>query len=270
MRPRRHLIRSIWLVVLAAPLAPAATFAQGWAAERYQVEDRKSGYLYLGDQTQALQDDDFLNHAFFAVERGAELWSAVDGAAGVSCASCHGDAAESMRGVTARLPRYDSERDGIINLELLINRERERKLKAEPYAYESEDLLALTAFLAFQSRGIPSEVEIGGAAAPFFEKGREHYFTRRGQLDLSCTQCHDERDGMMLRGDRMSQGQTNGFPFYRLSWHSMGSTHRMFAWCNNAMRAEPYAPASEEYLNLELYVAWRGRGLPIEAPAVRR
>ena len=50
----------------------------------------------------------------------------------------------------------------------------------------------------------------------------------------------------------------------------MGSTHRMFAWCNNAMRAEPFPSASEEYLNLELYVAWRGRGLPIEAPAVRR
>lgn len=229
-----------------------------------------SGYLFLGSQTQALQDDDFLNPGFFAVERGAELWAAVDGAARQSCASCHGDAAESMRGVAARLPRYDGERDGIINLELLINRERERKLQAAAYEYESEELLALTAYIAFQSRGLPREVDVEGPATPFFEKGKEHFFTRRGQLDLACNQCHDDRYGLMLRGDKMSQGQTTGFPFYRLIWRNMGSTHRMFGWCNEAMRAEPYPLGSEEYLNLELYVAWRGRGLLIESPAVRR
>ena len=74
----------------------------------------------------------------------------------------------------------------------------------------------------------------------------------------------------MLRGDRISQGQVNGFPFYRISWRSVGSRHRMFRWCNTSVRSEPYALGSEEYLSLKLYVAWRGRGLLIEAPAVRR
>ena len=74
----------------------------------------------------------------------------------------------------------------------------------------------------------------------------------------------------MLRGDRISQGQVNGFPFYRISWRSVGSRHRMFRWCNTSVRSEPYVLGSEEYLSLKLYVAWRGRGLLIEAPAVRR
>ena len=262
--------RAGWIAALLLFPSATAVTAQGWEALRYQFEDRMSGYLFLGAQTQALQDDNFLNPGFFAVERGADLWNTVDGEAGQSCASCHGDAAESMHGVAARFPRYDAERDGIINLELLINRERERKLQAAAYVYESEELLALTAFIAFQSRGLPREVDTTGSAAPFFDKGREHFFTRRGQLDLACNQCHDQRYGLMLRGDKISQGQTTGFPFYRLIWHNMGSTHRMFGWCNDAMRAEPYALGSEEYLNLELYVAWRGRGLPMEAPAVRR
>lgn len=255
--------------LLACGLA-AAALAQGWDESRYEAEDRRSGYLYLGAQTRALQDDDFLNPGMFAVDSGRTLWNAVDGSAGVSCATCHGDAAESMRGVAARLPRYDTARDGIVNLELLINRERVEKLGAEPLRYESDALLALTSYLAYQSRGLPREVDVTGPAAPFFEDGRSFFFTRRGQLDLACNQCHDDLAGMMLRGDRMSQGQTTGFPFYRLIWRDMGSTHRMFAWCNDAMRAEPYPLGSEEYLNLELYVAWRGRGLPIEAPAVRR
>ena len=31
----------------------------------------------------------------------------------------------------------------------------------------------------------------------------------------------------------------------------------------------PYKYGSPEYVNLELYLAWKGRGLPVETPAVR-
>jgi sulfur-oxidizing protein SoxA len=158
----------------------------------------------------------------------------------------------------------------IINLELRINEQRKTHMMAPPLEYESQDLLALTTYIANLSRGIPLGVNIEGEAAPFFEQGKKFFFQRRGQLDLACNQCHDDLDGMMLRGDKMSQGQINGFPFYRLIWNSVGSTHRMFQWCNTSMRAEPFTYGSEEYLNLELYVAWRGRGLLVESPAVRR
>jgi sulfur-oxidizing protein SoxA len=131
-------------------------------------------------------------------------------------------------------------------------------------------MLALTAFLGFQSRGMPMAVEVDGPARPFFEAGREDWFRRRGQLNLSCAQCHDDLAGRRLRGDTISQGQVNGMPFYRLMWRTMASRHRMFEWCETSLRAEPRAAGSAEYLALELYVAWRGRGLPVETPAVRR
>jgi L-cysteine S-thiosulfotransferase len=75
---------------------------------------------------------------------------------------------------------------------------------------------------------------------------------------------------MRLRGDLISQGQVNGFPIYRLLWRKMASRHRMFEWCNTSVRAKPFPLGSQEYLSLELYVAWRGRGMLIESPAVRR
>ena len=93
---------------------------------------------------------------------------------------------------------------------------------------------------------------------------------RRGQLDMACSHCHDEYAGQRLRGEVVSQGQTNGFPVYRLSWQTLGSTHRMFARCNTAIRAQPLAYGADDYVNLELYMAWRGRGLPVETPGVRR
>jgi sulfur-oxidizing protein SoxA len=254
-----------WLV-LAVCLATAAMAAG--EASRYEVEGRRSGYLYLGDQTRQLQDDEFLNPGMFAVEQGRELWARVDGAAGKSCASCHDEA--SMRGVAARYPRHDARRGGLVNLELVINDMRAEHMGAPAYGYESEEMLALSTYIAHQSRGLPMQVEVDGPARPFFEEGRAFFLKRRGQLNLSCAQCHDDLAGQKLRGDTISQGQVNGFPIYRLMWRSVASRHRMFEWCNTALRAEPYALGSPEYLALELYVAWRGRGLPIESPAVRR
>ena len=267
LRPA-HPALALVLALAGSLLAGAAALAQE-RPELFGGDFPVSGYHYMGELVRALQDDDFQNPGLFAVEHGAELWAAVEGTVGKSCASCHGDAARSMRGVAARYPAYDPKQEGLVNLELRINEERAEHMGAPALPMESEALLALTAFVTWQSRGMPMKVDISGEAKPYWEDGKAFYERRRGQLDLACSQCHDRLAGARLRGDRISQGHVNGFPFYRLMWRSMGSRHRMFRWCNWAVRAETHELGSPEYLNLELYVAWRGRGLPIEAPAVR-
>jgi sulfur-oxidizing protein SoxA len=269
----RHSSRRVpWLAVLVAMSVAWAGVAFLTAAEplRYIVEERRSGYTYLSEENQRLQDDEFANPGLLWVEQGQELWRRADGAAAMSCADCHGEAASSMRGVRTRYPRFDPQRGKLINLEQQINRCREERLHAAPYPYESEALLALTTFVSWQSRGLPMDVRIDGPASPFFEAGKAFFAHRRGQLDLACAHCHDQYAGQRLRGDVISQGQINGFPVYRHTWQTLGSTHRMFEWCNSSVRAEAYPYGADEYVNLELYMAWRGRGLPVETPAVRR
>jgi sulfur-oxidizing protein SoxA len=242
----------------------------GGEQNRYIIDGRRSGYTYLAEDNQRLQDDDFANPGLLWVEQGRELWQEADGLTAQSCASCHGDATDSMRGVRPRYPRFDLARGKLINLEQQINRCRTEHLQAQPYPYESGPLLALTTFVNTQSRGLPAEVKVDGPARSFFEAGRLFFYQRRGQLDLACAHCHERYAGERLRGDVISQGQINGFPVYRLTWQTLGSTHRMFAWCNTSVRAQPYPYGADEYVNLELYLAWRGRGLPIESPAIRR
>jgi L-cysteine S-thiosulfotransferase len=254
----------IYAALLALGVAMAG---ESW---RYSVAERRSGYTYLSEENQRLQDDDFANPGLLWVERGRELWQQTDGTAGTSCARCHGDAVTSMRGVRTRYPRFDPQGGKLINLEQQINRCRSERMHTSAYPYESDALLALTTFVAFQSRGLPIDVRIDGPAQPFFAAGKALYEQRRGQLDLACTHCHDRYAGQRLRGDVISQGQSNGFPIYRHTWQTLGSTHRMFAWCNTSVRSEPYPLGSDEYVNLELFVAWRGRGLHVETPAVRR
>ena len=262
-------IRSAPPMLLAFALLAAASSPTAAEPDLYGGEFPLSGYHYMGEQVRALQDDEFLNPGLFAVEYGEELWSTPMGGKGISCQSCHRDESETMRGVAARYPQFDDELGSLVNLEARINEMLTAYMDAPALSQESDELLALTALVTFQSRGIPVGVDISGEAARFWQEGREFYTQRRGQLDLACNQCHDELAGFNLRGDRISQGHVNGFPVYRLMWNSMGSRHRMFRWCNWAVRAEPFELGSSEYLSLELYLAWRSSGLPIEAPAVR-
>jgi len=142
-------------------------------------------------------------------------------------------------------------------------------MKAKPFKFESKELLGMTAFVRHQSLGMPINVKVDGEYAPFFEKGKEFYYQRRGQLDMACKHCHEDFPGTKIRANTLSQGQANGFPTYRLKWQGVGSLHRRFRGCNSQVRSTPFDQGSDEYLALELYVMWRGRGLPVETPAVR-
>jgi sulfur-oxidizing protein SoxA len=228
----------------------------------------KSGFDYLTPETQALQRDDFRNPGMLWVEKGRAQWS-MPGATEKSCASCHGEGPGIALAVV-RFPKYLSAVGRVINLEQQINRCRTEHLHVVAWDYESEELLAMTSFLAHLARDLRIEVAIGGDAAGSFERGKEFFYRRRGQYNLACASCHEEHAGRRLHGEVISQGQTNGFPIYRQLWQTLGSTHRMFAWCNEAIRAEPYAQGSQAYVDLELYERWRSRGLKVESPAVRR
>jgi L-cysteine S-thiosulfotransferase len=187
-----------------------------------------------------------------------------------SCAACHGENASGIAGAASRYPAIDPKTGALFNMEARINACRTRHQSASPYAYESKELIGLTAFLTHQSRGLPRSVVVDGQAAPYFAQGRKFYTTRQGQLNLSCAQCHDTSVGLKLRGDTISQGQTHGWPAYRLEWQSAGSLHRRLRACSLGVRAEILDYGSPDYVALELYLAWRGGDLPIEAPGVRR
>lgn len=232
--------------------------------------EKMSGYVFASPETQAMQDDDFENPGMLAVQDGEAEWKKVEGAAGKSCASCHNDAAQSMKGVAVTYPKFEPKRGKLANIEHRINMCRTEHMKAPELKWESKPLLGLTAYVEYQSRGLPINVKIDGPAAPFFAKGKEFYETRRGQMDVACAHCHVNNAGLNIGVENLSQGQSNGYPTYRLKWQSFGSLHRRFEGCNQEVRAATYPRGSDEYTNLELYVAWRGNGLRSEAPSVRR
>jgi sulfur-oxidizing protein SoxA len=245
-----------------------ALAASAFAAE-IPTADRRSGYDFMSRETRAMQDDDTANPGMLWVLEGGALWTRKTGPAGRACADCHGDARVSMKGVAARHPAFDAGQGRPINLEQRINACRVDRQGAPPLAYESRELLALAAYVARQSRGLPIEIAIDQRTQPFLDAGRTIYDRRQGQLNLACGQCHDANWGRQLAGNVIPQAHPTGYPLYRLEWQGLGSLQRRLRNCLVGIRAEPYEYGAPELVQLELYLMWRARGMTFEAPAVR-
>ncbi|MCZ0812841.1 MAG: sulfur oxidation c-type cytochrome SoxA [Pseudomonadota bacterium] len=236
--------------------------------EEANMDQIMSGWHFRSDETQALEMDDFDNPGMIFVDAGIDQWNAVEGSEGNSCATCHEDPS-SMKGVRAVYPKWDEEAGEVQTVAMQINDCRENNMGAEPYGYTSGEMANMEALIALQSRGMPVDVAIDGPAQEMWEKGKEIYYTRYGQLELSCANCHEDNYGNMIRADHLSQGQINGFPTYRLKNAKLNTAHGRFKGCIRDTRAHTFDPGSDEFVALELYVASRGNGLSVEGPSVR-
>jgi len=226
-----------------------------------------SGWRFRTDETQALQMDDFDNPAFVFIDQAMDAFAAA-GPNGASCASCHAGGPEEFAGFTASMPKV---MDGkLTTTEDFLNAHRADTQGAEPWKWSGGEMQRMVALLGLQSRGMPVNVAIDGDAAPFWEQGKEIYYTRYGQLELSCANCHEDNYGMNIRADHLSQGQINGFPTYRLKQAKLISRHNRFRGCIRDTRAHTFAEGSDEFRALELYVMSRSNGLSVETPAVRQ
>jgi len=274
MRPAFASVAERWAAssaptcIVCASLVVALAFPPSFATD-IAPGDRRSGYVDMSRETKAMQDDDTANPGMLAVLDGEALWNRKAGTANRSCADCHNDAAESMKGVAARYPAFDPASGKPVDLEERINIERTERQKAPPLRMESDELLALSAYVARQSHGQPIAPPDDERLAPFVAAGRDFFDKRQGQLNLSCALCHDDNWGKRLAGNIVPQGHPTGYPVYRLEWQSLGSLQRRLRNCISGMRAEVPDYGAPEYVDLELFLMRRAGGMPMESPAVR-
>jgi sulfur-oxidizing protein SoxA len=230
-------------------------------------DTRRSGFDFMSPATQAMQKNDAENPAMLWIADGEAIWNRADGE--TSCASCHGDAMTSMRGVAASYPAFDKASQQPVSLVQRINLCRKNNQRANAFAFESAELLSLESYVAMQSRGMPITPSDDANLDAARERGKALFNQRTGQLDLSCAECHDHNAGKRLAGNVIPEAHPTGYPIYRLEWQGVGSLHRRMRNCMNGVRAEPYALGARELVELELYLASRAKGMMLETPGVR-
>lgn len=244
------------------------TMAAAPASLDGHLKEIYSGWHFRDDDTRSMQKDDFDNPGMVFVDLGMDKWNEGFGANGESCAGCH-NGPESMAGLRAVTPRVDAKSGKLMIMEDYINTCVTERMGQEAWGVTSGNMKNMLALISVQSRGEVQNVAIDGAAAPFYEQGKEIYYTRFGQLEMSCANCHEDNYGNYIRADHLSQGQISGFPVYRLKDAGLVSAQQRFVGCVRDTRAETFKAGSDEFKALELYVASRGNGLSIEGVGVR-
>ena len=96
------------------------------------LDEVMSGWHFRNDDTRAMQADDFDNPGMIFVENAMTAWETVEGTEGKSCASCHGDASESMKGVRAVYPKWNETAGEVRTLEMQVNACRTASVELSP------------------------------------------------------------------------------------------------------------------------------------------
>lgn len=234
------------------------------------IADYKDGVYALDE---ALRDQWHVIEEFppyeLDLERGEELFN-TPFANGKTYADCfpHGGV-----GIRQNYPYFDTERGEVVTLELALNECREANGE-KPLPYAKGDLVAISAHMAYTSRGNTFDIKIPDdpKALAAYEKGKEFFYSKRGQLNFACADCHMQASGLLVRADKLSGalGHPTHFPVYRSKWNELGSLHRRFVGCNEDVRAKGFPEQSEEYRNLEYFLTYMSNGLEANGPGARR
>lgn len=230
--------------------------------------EQKSGYEFIKPETRNMQDDDFANPGLLTVDRGQDIFNQKY-EKNKSCADCHGSEGENFNiKRLASYPVYKNRTKEIITLQKRIRNCRST-ITDDILETDHPDLIALETFVRNRAHGEMVNVKTDGPVADLLKEGEKLFTTRYGLIDMSCQHCHDFYPGQMIRGQKISQGQANGFPAYRLATGEVANVHLRIQQCLTLLRAEPFETDSKEIELLGLYLMSRSNGLTIETPAVR-
>ena len=203
------------------------------------------------------------------IDEGEEMWNKPF-ANGKSYSDCFSDGPAQRK----NYPHWDKKRQMVVTLPLAINECREANGE-KPLKYKKGKMATLLAYMAHESRGQVINVVVPEGdpkAVEAYEKGKNFWFARRGQLNFSCATCHAQNPGNSIRADVLSPafGHATHWPVYRSKWGELGTLHRRFSGCNKQVRAKPFKAQGEEYRNLEYFLTAMSNGLEFNGPGARK
>jgi sulfur-oxidizing protein SoxA len=253
------------------PVADAAAFQKYFTDKfpRVKLEDFVNGPYSMNEDMhrQWVEKEEFPPYDF-SLDMGKEMFS-TPFKNGKSYADCFPN---QGIGIRQNYPYFDAGEGKVVTLELALNRCREANGEA-PFSYVKDEMAALTAYMAFTSRGKPFDIKIPNdpRALAAYQNGKRYFYTRRGQLNFSCASCHVQNPGERIRAEILAPalGILNAMPIYRSEWGGMGTISRRFVTCNIQTRGVPLEPQADEYRDLEYYLSYVSNGLPISGPGAR-
>ena len=219
---------------------------------------------------------------------GEALWKKNQGPNNVSLEKCDlGQGPGVLQGAYARLPRYFSDVDRVMDLETRLlhcmttlqgrsHGEATKRLFGN--ADKPSELEYLSAYVAGQSRGhqmAPGRSHAKEKAS--YELGKKLFFVRTGLWDFSCASCHGE-EGKRIRMSELpvlskpeaARPLMATWPAYRVS----NSTFKTMQWrinnCYRQMRTPEPVFGSEVVNAMNMFLTVTGQGETYRGPGTKR
>ena len=233
-----------------------------------KFEDYIYGALAMNPEAKA-QYDNMMDFPSFAheVRQGGIHWETPfkNGERFASCFKYNGNNAAAV------YPQFDDTLGKVVTFENAINdclkANNEKELK-----YGSVEMTLLTSYAKSLSDHAKVNIKIkspGAVAA--YEKGKQLYYERRGQLNFSCATCHVDNAGKFTRSEQLSMmvGQASHWPEFRAGTEPVSLQGR-YIQCQKNTRTEPREFNSTDYNNLEFYMTFMSNGLKMQTPVFRK
>jgi L-cysteine S-thiosulfotransferase len=266
--------RALRCGVLSVAALAAAAFAQTSTVDE------------IAKYRAALQDG---NPAELWEARGEDIWKQKRGPKQVAMEQCDVGLGPGMvKGAYARLPKYFSDADRVMDLESRIlwcmttlqgfsDADSRKQLFGNGNDRKS-DMEAMVAYVTSESRGMAMNV---GLAHPketeMYRIGERIFYFRGGTHDFGCVTCHGE-DAMRIRLQDLpnlttkegAQKAYTTWPAYRVSQGEL----RSFQWrlydCFRQQRFPELVFGSDASIALTMFLARNANGAPFDAPAIKR
>ena len=204
----------------------------------------------------------------FDVEKGEELFN-TPFANGKGYKDCFENGGVGIR---QNFPYWNKEEGTVKTLEMEINECREKNGE-KPLKWGKGAIAQISAYMAWTSRDKVFDVKIPDekAKAAYLD-GKKFFYAKRGQLNLSCANCHVQGTNIRIRADLPSPqlGHVTHFPVFRSKWGELGTLHRRYSGCHKDSRSKPLKPQAERFRNLEYFQTYMSNGMVVNGPGARK
>lgn len=231
---------------------------------------------YAMSKDKKLQFDDIMEFPPFEdhVEKGKALWKKPF-KNGKTYSSCFKGKDKTIR---TKFPRWNSAKGKVDTLEAAIINCRVKN--GEKKIGSGKGKLAwMSAYLTGIAKGQVINVIVPKGdkkALAAYKQGKKEFYAKRGQLNLSCANCHVDYPGQRIRGNTLSPalGQITHFPVWRGKWakkkgDGFGTIQRRYGGCNKQVRAKPRKRQKATYSNLEYFHTAMSNGMKISGTEYR-
>jgi L-cysteine S-thiosulfotransferase len=241
------------------------------------------------ERYRAMISDPMANPAFLNVDRGEALWSAKRGTKNASLKTCDlGEGPGKLEGAYAKLPRYFSDADRVMDLEqrLLWCMQKIQDLDTKDIIARrfsgpgrTSDMEDLVAFIANKSSGMKFAMPFAHAKEQeMYAVGEAMFFRRSAIMDFSCATCHaEESKRIRLQGlpnlaksGKPAQETMGSWPTYRVSQSQMRTMQHRLWDCYRQMRMPIPDYASDGITALTVYLTKKAEGGELLVPSIKR